>query len=146
MGFLDPVYNGVNTVIAGAGSVAGGAVSSGKSPPSHLPAVPISPILHLLPPPQATANIPILDFSRHRNRRNRPRRRRLHHQRRHLMGRLRQRHRELHHGRDQRLRLAHRHPQQPARPRALPERGYKLWHEQCERLQTVAEKQTADPG
>ena len=31
MGLLDPVYAGVNTVIAGAGSVAGGAVSSGKS-------------------------------------------------------------------------------------------------------------------
>ena len=29
MGLLDPVYAGVNTVIAGAGSVAGGAVSSG---------------------------------------------------------------------------------------------------------------------
>lgn len=29
MGLLDPVYAGVNSVIAGAGSVAGGAVSSG---------------------------------------------------------------------------------------------------------------------
>ena len=32
MGLLDPVYAGVNSVIAGAGSVAGGAVSSGTTP------------------------------------------------------------------------------------------------------------------
>ena len=32
MGLLDPIYAGVNSVIAGAGSVAGGAVSSGTTP------------------------------------------------------------------------------------------------------------------
>ena len=41
MGLLDPVYAGVNSVIAGAGSVAGGAVSSGTSLQSLI----LSPLL-----------------------------------------------------------------------------------------------------
>lgn len=46
MGFLDPVYAGVNSVIAGAGSVAGGAVSSGTP---LLPSIPHC-LLHALNP------------------------------------------------------------------------------------------------
>ena len=47
MGLLDPVYAGVNSVIAGAGSVAGGAVSSGTIP---LPlCVLLTPPLYHLP-------------------------------------------------------------------------------------------------
>ena len=150
MGLLDPVYAGVNSVIAGAGSVAGGAVSSGTILLSlcvlltlcstHSSSLPSSFFLGL---PRSRPLVPLQLTSlpsRHRHFRHGARHRRFCHQRWYLVGRLCERHRELHHGCHKRLRLSRRNAQQPTWPRALAERSGKLRHEQRGYVQATAEK------